>query len=257
MIDSSVLHYWALFFCDLEIYIVCIYICTRKHILKLLFVWKQKQTWWTTVNELRPLYRSWLCRWGIHDSADLRPRHQHQAHASSDICETGQRTTGWRDMPKVPYAPCPGLEPACICIRIKVTSHAATARPYYATLPPTRAEEEGWVTWWCSSCAVKHHSLPANSQRRVSTCQLTWWFCSVYWSIQHKIDMPLSTTHRPATSFLALVDYRRCLPSGPSCTSHKDTGIPVKQSLQNYRSFLMFKALVLMPCSNSNPQGSL
>ena len=43
--------------------------------------------------ELRPLYRLWLCRRGIHDSADRRPRHQHQAHASSDIGETGQRTT--------------------------------------------------------------------------------------------------------------------------------------------------------------------
>ena len=70
-------------------------------------VWKKKQTWQTTVNELRPLYRLWLCRWGIHDSADLRSRHQHQAHASSDIGETGQRTTGWGDLPRVPYAPCP------------------------------------------------------------------------------------------------------------------------------------------------------
>ena len=70
-------------------------------------VWKKKQTWQTTVNELRPFYRLWLCRWGIHDSADLRSRHQHQAHASSDIGETGQRTTGWGDLPRVPYAPCP------------------------------------------------------------------------------------------------------------------------------------------------------
>ena len=70
-------------------------------------VWKKKQTWQATVNELRPLYRLWLCRWGIHDSADLRSRHQHQAHASSDIGETGQRTTGWGDLPRVPYALCP------------------------------------------------------------------------------------------------------------------------------------------------------
>ena len=32
-------------------------------------LWKKKQTWRTTVNELRPLYRLWLCRWGIKMSA--------------------------------------------------------------------------------------------------------------------------------------------------------------------------------------------
>ena len=36
-----------------------------------LSVWTKKQTWQTTVNEFRPLYSLWLCRWGIHDSADL------------------------------------------------------------------------------------------------------------------------------------------------------------------------------------------
>ena len=45
----------------------------------------KRQTWPTTVNELRPLYRVWLRRRGIHDSADLKSRHQHQAHATLDI----------------------------------------------------------------------------------------------------------------------------------------------------------------------------
>ena len=73
-------------------------------------VWKKRQTWRTTVNELRPLYRLWLCRWGIHDFSDFKPRHQYQAHASSDVGETRQRTTWWGDSPKVPYTQYPSSD---------------------------------------------------------------------------------------------------------------------------------------------------
>ena len=79
-----------------------------------LIVWKKKQICRTTVNELRPLLQVVAVQ-----MSHTWFRHQHQAHASSDIGETGQRTAGWRDLPKVPYAQCPRPD----------LNHEATARP--------------------------------------------------------------------------------------------------------------------------------
>ena len=67
-------------------------------------IWEETQTRQTTNNKLSPLYQSWLCRWGIHASADIESPHQHQAHASSNIGERRQRTTVWRDSIKIPHA---------------------------------------------------------------------------------------------------------------------------------------------------------
>ena len=108
-------------------------------------VWKKKQTWQATVNELRPLYRLWLCRWGIHDSADLRSRHQHQAHASSDIGETGQRTTGWGDLPRVPYTPCPSPDS---------NPHAYAYESKLRTMRPPRAP---WLVYMIVHVRVQCH----------------------------------------------------------------------------------------------------
>ena len=66
--------YWCFFYFFIYLFLLENTYSTR-------IVWKKKQTWQATVNELRQLYRLWLCTWGIHDSADLRSRHQHQAHA--------------------------------------------------------------------------------------------------------------------------------------------------------------------------------
>ena len=88
-----------------------------------------------TVNELRPLYRLWLCRWGIHDSADLRSRYQHQAYEFSDVLsrqdkERQGEETCQRSRRPMHSAPCmqAGLELAYICIRIRVMNREATAR---------------------------------------------------------------------------------------------------------------------------------
>ena len=56
------------------------------------------------MTELRSPYWLWLYRRGIHvyvhDSADLRSRHQHQAYASSNIDKTGEERDGVKRLDK-------------------------------------------------------------------------------------------------------------------------------------------------------------